>query len=177
MKEIKDIRPLKKHSQIENLEYLFNEYYTKSIKNDPYLFLNFFQIIRQIRLQLKIQNNKLYLFKNYKKIDYFSLTLKDRLGVEKTGKVVKAMKPEGIIYEIRLNEQYIKHRIMFFPYTIFDGGILVFCYAFSKTKGDKIHTGEDMTSTLLESTREVRNLFISKDEKYITECLLDDFKR
>jgi len=176
MKEIKAIRPLKKHSQIENSEYFFNEYYTKNIKNDSYLFFNFFQIIRQIRLQLKIQNN-LYLSNNYDKIDYFSLTLKDRLGIQKTDKVVKAMKPEGIIYEIRLNEAYIKHRIIFFPHTIFDSGILVFCYAFSKTRGDKIHTGKDMTSTLLENTREVKSLFIIKDDMYITEYLLDDFKR
>ena len=34
-----------------------------------------------------------------------------------------------------------------------------------------------MTSTLLENTREVKSLFIIKDEMYITEYLLDDFKR
>lgn len=177
MQEIKEIRPLKKHSQIKNTEYFFNEYYKKKIKNDNYLNLTFFQIIRQILAKLRIENNQLFLLEEHRKIDYITLILKDRLGGVRNSKVVKAMKPEGVIYEIRLDEQYIKHRVMFFPHTIFDSGMLVFCYAFSKTRGDKTHTGEDMTSILLENTREVKRLFITNDEMYITNHLLDNFER
>jgi hypothetical protein len=157
MKKIKEIRPLKENSQIKNIEHLFIMYYKNRIKKDCYLEEMFFNIVRQITKVLKIQDDKLFL--NSKEIVEYDLYLKDRLGKLQREKVVKTMQPDRIIYEIRVNETHIKHRILFFPYTVLDDGILVFCYGFSKTKNKYTHTGIDLTSTLLENTREIKNLF------------------
>lgn len=167
MKEIKTVRPLKENSEIKNTEHLFTIYNDNKIQKDPYLQETFFNITRQITKELKIQNNKLFL--NGKEVFEYSLYVKDRLGNLKLDNVVKVMQPDRIIYEVRFNEVHIKHRILFFPYFLLDDGILVYCYAFAKTKDKYVHTGIDLTKTLLGNTREIKNIF---DNTNNIECFL-----
>lgn len=167
MKEIEAIRPLKEDSKIKNAEHLFTIYNDNKIKKDHYLEETFFSITRQITKKIKIQDDKL--FRNGKEVLDFSLYVKDRQGLLKVDKVIKVMKPDRIIYEIRVNEVHIKHRILFFPYIILNDGVLVFCYAFAKTKDRYTHTGTDLTETLLENTKEIKHLFAATKN---VECFL-----
>lgn len=153
MTSVKSIYPVVHTDNEDDISFLFLNYYQKSIVSDEHLSDTYLQIERQLR-RLFIRNNLLY--NNKSEVKELPFPIKDRLGNIRYPKIVKKMISVTHVYEIRLDEQYVHHRILFFPLANDAEKLmlpaLVFSFAFGKEEGK-----EDPTQRFTEQTQEIRD--------------------
>lgn len=124
---------------------------------DSYFNETFFKIERQIRL-FHIKNNLLY-NNNGDELEEHSLWITDRIGNLRETKILKKMSSVSNVYEIRINAEYIKYRILLFP--LDTGGKIVLSFYFEKTEGEK-----DMTQELTDETQRIFGECLTGNESY-----------
>ncbi|NLJ94098.1 MAG: hypothetical protein GX326_01190 [Clostridiaceae bacterium] len=109
----------------------FKKYYYEIIRNDSYLEGLYFQIERNL-LRLKVHEN--YLYSNGEPLQELSIPTKTRLGMIQSTKIIKKLYKAKHIYEGRINEEYIKHRFLFFAIdsSISDESKVILTFGFSK---------------------------------------------
>lgn len=132
--------------------YLFIDYYQRTIVKDNYLSDMYLQIERNMRRYLLLKDGLVFYKGNQvSENNPFQITLKDRLGNLRPSEVVKKMVSASNIYEVRINSEYEKNRVLFFPYIVYSFESLVFTYGFTK-RGN-----EDMTQALLQHSQTIRD--------------------
>lgn len=112
-------------------EHLFIDYYKHIILNDNHLADTFLLIGRHLKRICSISEDLLY-DKNEELVKKIDIPVKDRLGYLRTSSIVKKINISKNVYEIRINEQYLKHRVLFFPLDRETKSILILTFGFAK---------------------------------------------
>ena len=145
---------IKKYQGNYNDKLFYNFYSNSSL--DKYSRQTFIQILRYIaRLPIVCGD---YIVDNRGKSDEFSLPLKDRLGNIRDQKIVKLLLSQRVVYEVRINSEYQKERILFFVSqsplsndTVVTSDNMIFSFYFDKYKDG------DMTNELGQETQDIYN--------------------
>ena len=149
------------NNNINYSEYLFSKYYKEVIINNPYLSSTFLQIERTLK-RIEVKNNLLY--KNNSPWLKEELYLKDLLGTLKSVEIIKKMSSVSHVYEIRMNMNYTKTRILFFVFGSKEESLinpsLILSFGFEK-RTDR--TVKDMTQLLTEETQFIRDNLYNED--------------
>lgn len=144
---------IKEYKGNYNAMLFYNIYSSSSL--DEYSRETFMQILRYIaRLPIVCGD---YIVDNRGKTDEFSLPLKDRLGNIREQKIVKLLLSQRIVYEVRINSEYQKERILFFVSqnhlddTVVTSNNMIFSFYFDK------YIDGDMTDELAKETQDIYN--------------------
>lgn len=169
MNKIESYYPIIKAESKEELEHLFLPYYQEIILQDDYLSQIYLQIDRHLK-RLMVKGHILY--REQKPVWEEKITIIDKLGIIRPATIVKKMGSTNHVYEARINETYIKHRLLFFPVDTDIENIkvpsLIFSYGFSKEDHSY-----DWTQPLIISSQKTRDDLYSgeKDHSIIGEEL------
>lgn len=158
MSNIKKTYALIKAESIDLNSKLFINY-LKQMEKDEHFQRVLLKIIDEMEL-LESKNGKL--FKNKTDVDddvelkEHTFLIADLLGQYRESKFIKKLTSRENSYELRINYEYEKHRILIFPVDIELDGLIVpfitFSYAFAKSGN-----GTDETQELLESSQRLRD--------------------
>lgn len=160
MNKIEIFYPLVQTENENDFDHLFLNYHNNIILEDDYLSGIYLQIERNLK-RMTVENQ--FLFKQDKKVIEEEILIKDRLGQVMPSKIIKKMSSVNHVYEIRINESFVKHRILFFTCELsFDRLVtpsLIFSYGFGKEE-----LKEDvLTQSLTECTQNIRNNLYSSN--------------
>lgn len=89
------------------------KYYKKNLVQDDYLLKILSQIEKYIKGSITIKGHTICDSKGVCR-NFYSIPIKDRLGKRRNAKIIKKIISQDNIYEIRINEEDIKHRIFIF---------------------------------------------------------------
>lgn len=144
MEDIKGFAAISETRSKKYDENLFLKYYSNVIKKDNFLSDLFFHIERQLIRACRIEQGFLCDRSGVKKKE-FTFMVKNRLDQLSESKVVKRINIADCVYEIRMNEDAVKHRVLFFPYSLRTKNkqILLMTFGFSK-----VISGLDFTNEL-----------------------------
>lgn len=149
------------NNSVKYSEHLFIIYYNEVVVNSSYLSSTFLQIERTLK-RMKIKNSLLY--KNDTPLVKEEIYIKDILGTLRTVEVIKKMSSVEHVYEIRMNMEHIKARILFFAIDLKEESInnpsLILSFGFSKLKNREV---KDMTQLLTEETQLIRDNLYNQD--------------
>lgn len=174
MSEIKSTYPLIKAENKEMFDDLFINSLLPKMSHDKHLSDTFLKIIDEL-LILKISNGKIFKDENAikinKELQTHSLLTVDLTGMIRSTKVIKKLDSAKNSYEIRINYEHEKHRVLIFPVDLNLKGLtspfVTFSYGFTKIDGI------DGTQVLLESSQRLRdkiyNHTICYDQYYTLE--------
>lgn len=124
---------------------LFFEKYS-NWKNSDYSNIIYLQIIRVLRRQL-ISSQDLLQDSEGKNIEFIKLSIPDLLGINRPSIVIKILLSVQHVYEIRINTEYRKERILFYPSSSQSSAIMTFYF-------DK-QSGNDLTDILAKETEDI----------------------
>ena len=124
---------------------LFFEKYS-NWKDSDYSHRIYLQIIRVLRRH-SISSQDLLQDSEGKPIKIIKLTIPDVLGIYRCSCVIKILLSVQHVYEIRINTEYNKERILFYPSSIQSSAIMTFYF-------DK-QSGNDLTNILAKETEEI----------------------
>lgn len=124
---------------------LFFERYS-NWKDSDYSHRIYLQIIRVLRRH-SISSQDLLQDSEGKPIKIIKLTIPDVLGIYSCSCVIKILLSVQHVYEIRINTEYNKERILFYPSSIQSSAIMTFYF-------DK-QSGNDLTNILAKETEEI----------------------
>ena len=124
---------------------LFFEKYS-NWKNSDYSNIIYLQIIRVLRRQL-ISSQDLLQDSAGEPIKFIKLSIPDLLGINRPFIVIKILLSVQHVYEIRINTEYRKERILFYPSSSQSSAIMTFYF-------DK-QSGNDLTDILAKETEDI----------------------
>lgn len=124
---------------------LFFEKYS-NWKNSDYSNIIYLQIIRVLRRQL-ISSQDLLQDSAGEPIKFIKLSIPDLLGINRPSIVIKILLSVQHVYEIRINTEYRKERILFYPSSSQSSAIMTFYF-------DK-QSGNDLTDILAKETEDI----------------------
>ena len=124
---------------------LFFEKYS-NWKNSDYSNIIYLQIIRVLRRQL-ISSQDLLQDSAGEPIKFIKLSIPDLLGINRPSIVIKILRSVQHVYEIRINTEYRKERILFYPSCSQSSTIMTFYF-------DK-QSGNDITDILAKETEDI----------------------
>jgi hypothetical protein len=124
---------------------LFFEKYS-NWKNSDYSNIIYLQIIRVLRRQL-ISSQDLLQDSVGEPIKFIKLSIPDLLGINRPSIVIKILLSVQHVYEIRINTEYRKERILFYPSSSQSSAIMTFYF-------DK-QSGNDLTDILAKETEDI----------------------
>ncbi len=124
---------------------LFFEKYS-NWKNSDYSNIIYLHIIRVLRRQL-ISSQDLLQDSEGKPIKSIKLSIPDLLGINRSSIVIKILLSVQHVYEIRINTEYRKERILFYPSSSQSSAIMTFYF-------DK-QSGNDLTDILAKETEDI----------------------
>lgn len=146
---------IKKYQGNYNDKLFYNIYSSSSL--DKYSRQTFIQILRYIT-RLPIVAGDYIVDNNGRRVNEFSLTLRDRLNVLREQKIVKLLIGQRVVYEVRINSEYQKERILFFVSqsplsnnTVVTSDNMIFSFYFDKYKDG------DVTNELAQETQDIYN--------------------
>ena len=124
---------------------LFFEKYS-NWKDSDYSHRIYLQIIRVLRRH-SISSQDLLQDSEGKPIEIIELSIPDLFGSYRPSYVIKILLSVQHVYEIRINTEYNKERILFYPSSIQSSAIMTFYF-------DK-QSGNDLTNILAKETEEI----------------------
>lgn len=145
---------IKRYQGEYNDKLFYNIYSSPTI--DEYSLRTFLQILRYITRFPIVSGD--YIADNRGRLDEFSLPLRDRLDNIREQKIVKLLLSQRVVYEVRINSEYQKERILFFVSqsslsndTVVTSDNMIFSFYFDKYKDG------DMTNALGQETQDIYN--------------------
>ncbi|MBC1604108.1 hypothetical protein HCJ39_05190 [Listeria rocourtiae] len=134
-------------------KHLATNFFAEMIKNHPYLN----ELYRVILLKMKyftIENDKISQLKYSSKMGWhLTISYCDITGSLRPMVVIKKLKRDCCTYEIRINGDYDKSRILFFfvNQEIVEEVLFILSYGYTKNS-----SGLDLTDTLAQSTESIK---------------------
>lgn len=158
MSTIKKTYFLNKAENNELSNELFINYY-ETLNNDEHFNKVLIKIIDEVQI-LEVKNGKLFKNKDDAQrgieLKEQDMLITDIFGKHRFVKFIKKLMTCNNSYELRINYEYVKHRILVFPVDIplerMETPFITYSYAFGKEERK-----EDKTQALLESSQRIRD--------------------
>ncbi|EOY3940122.1 hypothetical protein ACP46T_000483 [Listeria monocytogenes] len=156
-------------------EHLATNFFNGMIKNHPYLN----ELYRLILLKMKyftIKDNKISQLRYSNQHGWhFTITYCDITGSLRPMVIIKKLKRDDCTYEIRINGDYDKSRLLFFYVSqeIMEEVLFILSYGYSKNSGK-----QDLTDVLAQSTKSIKADIesVSNTNEKITEWVGGNWK-